>query len=95
MVWMLPPITSEIAENLGKLYYHTIDDLDMAIRPIRHIAREVECRTCKRYACDQITIALALSNPEYFALLGPHQAEHTEWLRQHRPNIRSGREGWL
>jgi hypothetical protein len=90
-----PDHIREIADNLNRLHYHTIDDLDMAIRPVRHIARDVECWACRRYACDQITIALALSNPKYFALLGPHQAQHTEWLRQHRPSIRSDRKGWL
>lgn len=90
-----PDHIREIADNLITLHYRTIDDLDMAIRPVRHIAREVDCCACRRYACDQITIALALSNPEYFNLLGSHQAEHTNWLRQNRPSLRSDRKGWL
>ena len=85
----------EIVGNLTQLGYRTIDDLDMAIRPVRHIAREVECWSCRRYACDQITIGLALSNPDYFDLLGPHQAEHTEWLLRNRPKLRPHRKGWL
>jgi hypothetical protein len=90
-----PDHIREIVGNLAQLGYRTIDDLDMAIRPVRHIAREVDCWACRRYACDQITIALALSNPEYFVLLGTHQAEHTEWLRRNKPSLRSDRKGWL
>lgn len=90
-----PQHIREIVKNLKELDYQTIDDLDMAVRPVRHIARQVKCWACQRYACDQITIALALSNPEYCDLLGPHQAEHTKWLREHRPRLRSDREGWL
>ena len=90
-----PKHIEEIVGNLKQLQYKTIDELDMVVRPVRHIARHVQCTECRRYACDQITIALALANPEYGDLLGPHQAQHTEWLRDHRPRLHSTKEGWL
>ena len=90
-----PEHIREIVCNLEQLGYRTIEEIDMSIRPVRHIAREVECWTCRQYACDQITIALALTNPEYFDLLGPHQAKHTKWLRENRQKLPSDQEGWL
>jgi len=90
-----PNHIKEIVANLGQLGYRTIAELDMSIRPVRHIARQVQCLACREYACDQITLALALSNPEYGDLLGPHQAEHADWLRKQRPRLRTNRDGWL
>jgi hypothetical protein len=88
-----PGHVAEIVENLQSIGYKTVQELDMSIRPVRQIAKGVDCVACRRYACDQITLALGLSNPRYAALLGPHQAEHAQRLRDR--SSRPSRKGWL
>ncbi len=85
----------EIANNAVSLGYKTVRELDAAIKPLRNLAMTVECRACRCCACDQVALALALANPLYAGMLGPHQATHAEWLRKHASSSGPDPNGWL